>query len=361
MKDSVGSVLIISEWYPPAFKAGGPIRSVYNLVKLLRAESDLKVLTSSYDLDGSNISHDADYIIEANDARSIRKYVKAHAGPVYLNSMFSWNYGILPLFHSRKIYLSPRGMLKASALRHKPLKKRIYLRVANLLRLYAHTHFIASNQAELEEIKEHIKVHKGISILQNVSTEPREVTTPITKKPGEAKLVHVGRIHAIKNLIFLLDVLERIETPIHVSIIGPIEDERYWGKCLTRIKQLQAKGHEIQYHGALPPEEIESMVLTAHVLTSPSLGENFGHAIFNALAVGRPVLISDRNPWQYLQRENAGWDVDLSLNEWVRHINEFIEFDQAEFDKMCAGALNYAKLHSVKEELKERYLQQFLS
>ena len=123
MKGAKSPVLIISEWYPPAFKAGGPIRSVYNLVNLLKAEVQLEVLTSSYDLDGSKIAHDSDHVIEANRAGTIRKYLREHQGPVYLNSMFSWKYGILPLLHSKNTFLSPRGMLKASALRHKPLKK----------------------------------------------------------------------------------------------------------------------------------------------------------------------------------------------------------------------------------------------
>jgi glycosyltransferase involved in cell wall biosynthesis len=43
----------------------------------------------------------------------------------------------------------------------------------------------------------------------------------------------------------------------------------------------------------------------------PTLGENFGHAIFEALSSGVPVLISDRTPWQNLASQSAGWSFPL--------------------------------------------------
>ena len=42
-------LLIIAQWYTPGFKAGGPIRSIQNLVDLLKDEFDIYVFTSDHD------------------------------------------------------------------------------------------------------------------------------------------------------------------------------------------------------------------------------------------------------------------------------------------------------------------------
>ena len=42
-------LLIIAQWYTPGFKAGGPIRSIQNLVDLLKEDFDIYVFTSDRD------------------------------------------------------------------------------------------------------------------------------------------------------------------------------------------------------------------------------------------------------------------------------------------------------------------------
>ena len=44
----------------------------------------------------------------------------------------------------------------------------------------------------------------------------------------------------------------------------------------------------------------------------PTRGENFGYAIFDALEVGLPVMLSDLTPWQDLERIGAGWSLPLA-------------------------------------------------
>ena len=46
-------ILIYSDWFPPAFKAGGPIQSIYQLTQHLKEEYEVYVITTTQDLNDS--------------------------------------------------------------------------------------------------------------------------------------------------------------------------------------------------------------------------------------------------------------------------------------------------------------------
>ena len=62
----------------------------------------------------------------------------------------------------------------------------------------------------------------------------------------------------------------------------------------------------------MAPELIREAVVSSDLLFLPTAGENFGHAIQEALAAGCPVLISDRTRWRDLAPKGVGWDLPLS-------------------------------------------------
>ena len=46
-------ILISTEFYPPAFRAGGPVKSVSNLVNILKKKYEIYIITSAKDLNQS--------------------------------------------------------------------------------------------------------------------------------------------------------------------------------------------------------------------------------------------------------------------------------------------------------------------
>jgi glycosyltransferase involved in cell wall biosynthesis len=71
------------------------------------------------------------------------------------------------------------------------------------------------------------------------------------------------------------------------------------------------KGVTVQFAGALQEAEIRELLIRADAMILPTQGENFGHAIFESLGVGTPVIVSDRTIWRGLQQQQAGWDLPL--------------------------------------------------
>jgi glycosyltransferase involved in cell wall biosynthesis len=87
----------------------------------------------------------------------------------------------------------------------------------------------------------------------------------------------------------------------------------------------------------------------------PTKGENFGHAIFEAMAVGCPVLISDQTPWTNLEQKNAGFDLPLEIDLFTKCIQHFIEMNYAEWKAYQQGALGFADAYMEKLDVKKQF------
>ena len=97
-------ILICIDWYEPGFKAGGPIRSVANIVNELKDDYEFYILTSAYDLGETEPYHDValnewfdedglflKYLDKKllNYAAIKRNILEIRPDTVYLNSLFS--------------------------------------------------------------------------------------------------------------------------------------------------------------------------------------------------------------------------------------------------------------------------------
>ena len=80
-----------------------------------------------------------------------------------------------------------------------------------------------------------------------------------------------------------------------------------------------------------------------HVFLFPTLGENFGHVIQEALSAGCPCVISDQTPWQDLYENNAGYVGSLeNTNGFVQSLEKYAAMNQNEYNLCCNSALDYA-------------------
>jgi len=78
-------------------------------------------------------------------------------------------------------------------------------------------------------------------------------------------------------------------------------------------------------------------------LLLPSEGENYGHAIVESLAEGRPVIISKHTPWQQLSDHCAGWDV--SADDLPQTLQRLLDLGQTEYNQWMDGAKRYHQTH----------------
>jgi glycosyltransferase involved in cell wall biosynthesis len=377
-------ILVFADWYEPGFKAGGPIRSCVNFVRYMRDSYSVYVFTTDRDL-GSDGPYDdvaADTWISPNQSgvhlyycspgnltwSNIRGQLRAvQPDFIYLNSMFSTPFTIMPLLITRlsgvraNIVLSPRGMLRSSALQFKPLKKKVFLQLFRWLGFHRRLTFHASDETELRDVQRHFGPAVKVSMISNFPAALPETLTSIEKRQGELSLVFIGRIHPIKNLDYILKVLKQLRNRISFTIVGSQEDKAYWETCSRLIDELP-ENISVQYAGEIPHHDLPAISIRHHIFVSPTQGENFGHAIFESLALGRPVLISDQTPWRGLPSVNAGWDLPLERPELFRQVmEEAAGFDQEEYNRWSQSTFKFVQNFVEGSTLKKEYLNLFNS
>src|SRR6185437_3117464 len=166
----------------------------------------------------------------------------------------------------------------------------------------------------------------------NLILPPTKNRTNYSKEINELKICFVSRIAQKKNLLFALQVLQTINNgKIIFNIYGPAEDATYYTQCVELAKKLP-NNIVINFKGDLQGDKVENALKNYHLFFLPTLNENFGHAIVEAMLNGCIPLISDATPWRNLQAQNIGWDISLNEKEkFAAAINEVLKVEQAEF------------------------------
>ena len=360
-------ILVFTDWFLPGFKAGGPIRSLTNMAAHLGKEFEFYFVTSDRDLfaeqpypgvktgewsklnDGTSIIYLSP---KEQNADMIAKIMKEkQADILYLNSMFSKKFTLLPLqvrnkiMPARKVILAPRGMLGKGALQIKPLKKKAFLALARLTGLYRNITWHASSQLEATEIRKVMGRNAKVKIALNLSPHYPFTFIPRIKEPGKLKLVFLSRISPKKNLLGTLKLLQKLyaHEKVEFTIYGPIEDVAYWEECRALISKLPSNIY-VQYTGALQHNEVLHALSQQHVSILLTFNENFGHSIVESMAAGCPVLLSENTPWRNLPEQKAGWDVSLEHEaQQLQALKEAIAMDQETYNEWSQSALELAR------------------
>ena len=322
-------------YYLPGYKAGGPVRSVANLIEALGEEFDFRVICLDRDhtedapyesaVEGT-WQHVGKARVRYVSTRGTRPWTLLHLihalqpDLVYLNSYFDPAFSV-PLLWMRRLgwlrqvplLLAPRGEFSSGALILKQAKKRLYLRVARWAGIHRAVRWHASTAAEKSDIARALRVSPA-AIHVAVDLTNMRAQSPVMREAAVdpvLRIVFVSRVSPMKNLTFALRVANRLRTPACFDIWGPHEDRDYWAQC--EVLMRQAPPHvAITYRGVVEHSHVQEVMAGYDVFFLPTLGENFGHVIMEAMSVGTPVLISDCTPWRGLADLGVGHDLPLA-------------------------------------------------
>ncbi|MGB8849249.1 MAG: glycosyltransferase family 4 protein [Candidatus Acidiferrales bacterium] len=336
-------IFVFADYYLPGYKAGGPIASLSNIVKLLGDEFEFFIFTRDRDA-GENQPYSevkCSEWVRVGKAKVLystdlslrfirRRLIEISPNVIYLNSFFSAltvktlllrRLGLLPPV---EIVLAPRGEFSLGALELKSIRKWCYRKAASLFGTSSGVIWHASSELEREQIERALQKDRTKRCCIEIATDLPDIDILYSgahaekpeKLPGAAKFLFLSRISPMKNLTFALDMLGRINGQLELDIYGPADDKAHWEKCQRRIQAVPGNV-TVRYHGAVPSSQAVQLAALYHFFILPSQGESFGHAILEALAAGCPVILSDRTPWRDVLEAGAGWCLSLeAAEEW---------------------------------------------
>ncbi|MBB1284689.1 glycosyltransferase [Flavisolibacter sp. BT320] len=362
------TLTIYIDWFLPAYKAGGPVQTVANLVARPLPGWQYRIITSNREWDGTVINVMANQWLSYNPWTKVyyasrgtsAKQLGEESAILYLNGIYSWSYVLKPLLFSKagKKILAPRGMLLEGALSQKAWKKRLYLQLWKWAGLHRRVAFHATDGAEEAAIKKvfgaGVKVYQVPNLPKIIAPQPL-----FPKQRGALVLLTIALVSPMKNILPVLKALANLEQAITYHIYGPVIDPAYWQQCRKQIHRLPAN-IEVVYGGELDPIKVTETLQKAHVFILPSRSENFGHALYEALSAGRPVITSHTTPWNGLKEAGAGINLDpgegKAIREVVRH---FAGMNGDELQAWSTGARHYAEKRLDQEAIREQYCRMF--
>lgn len=366
------SVFVLLDYYIPGFKSGGPLRTIENTVARLGDRFHFAILTRDRDATDSapydGVRVDAWSKVGKAEvcyaspggltmAAIARRAAEVRPDAIYLNSFFSpltvrtlllRRLGRLPAVPA---LIAPRGQFTPGALQLKAAKKRVFTATALSLRLYDGLIWQATSVEELADIRRVVGRRAEVLLAPNLPAVAAAAAATPPKEVGTLRLVFLSRVAEKKNLHYLLEILGAVPGKVELAIYGPIRDEAYWRRCQELIARLPPSVRVV-YHGPVEHEQVGAALAGAHCFALPTLGENFGHAIYEAFAAGCLPLLSDRTPWRDLTARRLGWDLPLERPElWLETLRRCVAMGEAEYRCWSDEARRFAAVHAAAPEV----------
>ena len=373
-------VLIATMGYLPGKNFGGPVTSLVNFVELLNDDFDVFIVTSDHDLKdnkrfemiqyGWNICNGAKVLYLADKEKTLNylKKVVLTVQPdlIYCNSIFDYKFTIpfVKIAHSMKkpLLLAARGEMQPNALRTKSWKKKPYLGFLKKILHYPEIYFQGSSDDEQKNIQNVLEIEAQkcftLSNIPNIKFLSQN-TNYEDKRDKLLRIITVSRIHPIKNLLYALELLKKIDFSVQFDIYGPIEEEIYWKKCQQVISTLDSN-ISVTYKGYLDTEEKFKAYDSHDVFLFPTITENFGHVISEAMSSGCPVIISNNTPWSWINEKKCGYALPLEDGDaYLKALYSIKEMDKDNYAQLRYQCQCETRAFLAIDRLKKDYITVF--
>ena len=326
-------VLHVTPYFAPAYRYGGPPRSILGLCRALgEAGVDVEVFTTTANGDEplpaapEGVVHEgvrARYFPlawpqrywRASGLRTALKRAAADADLIHIHglwNMTSWAGAAVARTAGKPYVVSPRGMLQPEARRrHREMKSLAYWGIERAnLRDAALLH--ATSALEGRELTQYgppvMLIPNGVGIRPAAGESIERLRALAGLNRGDEVVTFLGRLHPIKRLDLLADafaIVHHARPKARLVIAGPDE-----GGYRQRVEALFAPVAEAtRWLGPVDDDAIAALLASTDVLVQCSDSESFGMSVAEALTAGVPVVVTKRSGWAELEVIGCGFSV----------------------------------------------------
>ncbi|MDD2752165.1 MAG: glycosyltransferase [Candidatus Omnitrophica bacterium] len=226
--------------------------------------------------------------------------------------------------------IRPAGSLEKYSLRQKSLKKRIYLSIigrSNIDQSQA-IHFTSDREAQEASVlgfkaPSFILPH-GVSIPSFVPDARQKLRSLLKVAQDEPVILFISRLHPKKGLEYLIPALANLKNMRFTFVIAGNGEPGYETKIDNLLKSsgINDRTHRI---GFITGEKKDLLLQGADIFTLTSASENFALALFEAMAAGLPVLITEGVAAANLIKKNqCGYVVKLDNTNITSTMKQFL-------------------------------------
>lgn len=178
-------------------------------------------------------------------------------------------------------------------------------------------------------------------------------------------ILYLGRLHEGKGVDVLLQAWSAIQNRYpdwHILIAG--SDVKHsqstgYGDFLKEIlRELQI--NNVDFVGDVQGQRKQDLLSSADIYVLPSLSENFGISIAEALSSATPVITTKGTPWNGLITKEAGWWINTGVDPLVSALIEAIETPHARLVKMGRNGRDWMaremQWRVIAERMRDTYL-----
>ena len=108
--------------------------------------------------------------------------------------------------------------------------------------------------------------------------------------------------------------------------------------------------------GDVLPQQVQKIFEQYDASVLLTKGENFGHALYESMSAGRPVITSYFTPWNKLETKKAGWNLDIADQQiCIKKLEAICAMDAELFNSFCGGAYKLATNYYESINAIEKY------
>lgn len=225
--------------------------------------------------------------------------------------------------HRVPLVVAPRGTLSPWAMASGSKMKKVFWPLVQRPAIAGAAAFHATAESEYQDIR-NLGFRQPIIILPNgIDLQPLVPRTEVRSRT----LLFLGRIHEKKGIDLLLAAWARVEAQHphwRLRIVGTDGSDAPAGGLTQRLKALAASLQlkQVCFDDALYGAEKLAAYRNADLFVLPSHSENFGMTVAEALSQETPTVATTGTPWAGLATHEAGWWIDLGVDQLAATLDE---------------------------------------
>ena len=303
-------ILHVVPTYAPAWRYGGPIHAVHGLCRGLAAighevaayttsvdgPDDLDVpLATAVERDGVQVSYFKSSMLRRTYwspslGRALRRDVPS-VDVVHGHSVFlwpTWRAARAARAGARPLVLSPRGMLVPELIAAKSSwLKRCWISAIERGNLRGAAAIHVTSTVEARDLDRSGLALAPVRCVPNGVDVPAAPTGDVAREPRQ--VLFIGRVSWKKGIDRLIRALAHV--PGAELLVAGNDDESL-RPDLERLARDCGVGGRVRFLGQVGAAARDALLARASVLVLPSLSENFGNVIVEAMAAGCPVVVT---------------------------------------------------------------------